>query len=56
MLDQSGIAVSAWDGLAELGAWLSKRVGLLMWGMLHVGESLPQRQSFHNEYIFLGSL
>ena len=30
MLDQSGIAVSAWDGLAELGAQLSKRVDLLM--------------------------
>ena len=31
MLDQSGIAVSAWDGLAELGAQSSKRVGLLMY-------------------------
>ena len=30
MLDQSGVAVSAWDRLAELGARLSKMVGLLM--------------------------
>ena len=39
MLGQSGIAVSAWDGLAELGAQLSKRVGLLMMGQPDVGVS-----------------